>query len=86
MTAPSGVIYGLIEPSTSEVVPLEALPSPFGDGPKPVAGAICAIELYSGNFEFAKTFVGENWGWGAIETMPQYMGFDTGAGFDGVFQ
>ena len=28
----------------------------------------------------------DNFGWGTLDTMPQYMSFDTGAGYSGVFQ
>jgi predicted enzyme related to lactoylglutathione lyase len=83
--APSGVVYGFIEPEV-QLVPTEALPSPFGAGPKPPVGSICAIELHSSNFPFAAQYIKDNFGWGSAETMPQYMGFDTGAGYSGVFQ
>lgn len=82
-TDPSGTIYGLIT-SSPGVVP--RIPMPIGDNPKPHAGTICSLEMYAADGAAAARFFGDLFGWGARETMPQFMAFDPGAGITGVFQ
>jgi predicted enzyme related to lactoylglutathione lyase len=80
----SDTLYGLIR--APALAPREPLPSPFGAGPKPPAGALCAVELHARDFAATAAFVREHFGWGTLETMPTYMMFDAGAGLGGVFQ
>jgi predicted enzyme related to lactoylglutathione lyase len=81
---PSGTIYGL----TGAVQPgrLPRLPSPLGAGPKPPAGTVCSLEMYAADGAATARFFTTLFGWGSGETMPQFMGFDPGAGIGGVFQ
>lgn len=81
---PSGTVYGLYE--TASPTPQPRMPMPFGDNPRPPAGAICSLEMHAASGEAAARFFGEVFGWGALATMPQYMAFDPGAGPGGVFQ
>ena len=81
---PSGTIYGLTNGVPPGVMP--HLPAPFGSNPKPPPGTVCAIEMYTKEGAAAARFFGELFGWGTLETMPQYMAFDPGAGVGGVFQ
>jgi uncharacterized protein len=81
---PAGTIYGL-----TDALPhggLSHVPMPLGPNPKPPAGAICSIEMYAADRAAAARFFGQLFGWGTLETMPQYMAFDPGAGVGGVFQ
>ncbi|MBI1763421.1 MAG: VOC family protein [Acidobacteria bacterium] len=81
----SGTIYGL----TNGVAPgtmLPHIPMPFGSNPKPPAGTLCSLEMYAADGKAAARFFGALFGWGTLETMPQYMAFDPGAGIGGVFQ
>jgi len=80
---PSGTIYGLTDAVSPGGAP--HIPAPFGPNPKPPAGALCALEMYSTNGTAAR-FFGELFGWGTLATMPQYVAFDAGAGVGGVFQ
>ncbi|NOT34676.1 MAG: hypothetical protein HOP12_10975 [Candidatus Eisenbacteria bacterium] len=82
--SPAESLYGLtdtVSPTGSPHIPM-----PFGANPKPPAGAICSLEMYAGDGSAAARFFGDAFGWGSIETMPQFMGFDPGAGIGGVFQ
>ena len=63
-----------------------SMPVPFGENPKPPAGAICSLEMYAATGVAAAACFGEQFGWGTLETMPQYRSFDPGAGLGGVFQ
>ena len=79
----SGTIYGLtdaLSPGGSPHVPM-----PFGANPKPPAGAICSLEMYSAD-EASPRFFHDVFGWGTLPTMPQFVAFDPGAGIGGVFQ
>ena len=80
---PSGTIYGLTSgvPGTLALVPV-----PFGSNPKPPAGTICSIEMYSTDHTVTARFFNDLFEWGTLETMPQYLGFDPGGGISGVFQ
>jgi predicted enzyme related to lactoylglutathione lyase len=81
---PSGTVYGL-----TSAVPAGGLPRlgmPFGANPKPPAGTVCSLEMHAADGGAAASFFGGLFGWGAKEMMPQYMGFDPGAGLAGVFQ
>ncbi|NOT59686.1 MAG: hypothetical protein HOP19_05610 [Acidobacteria bacterium] len=80
----SGTIYGLLNGFAPGAIPV--LPVPFGDSPKPPAGTICSLEMYAANGKAAAQFFGEQFGWGTLETMPQYVAFNPGAGVCGVFQ
>jgi predicted enzyme related to lactoylglutathione lyase len=80
---PSGTIYGLI---TGVPGTLERIPVPFGSNPRPPAGTICSAEMYSKDHTVTARFFNDLFEWGTRETMPQYMGFDPGAGIGGVFQ
>jgi hypothetical protein len=81
---PSGTIYGLIGAVLPGEVP--RMPMPFGSNPKPPIGTVCSLEMYAPSGVEAAAFFGKQFGWGALETMPQYMAFDPGAGVPGVFQ
>jgi predicted enzyme related to lactoylglutathione lyase len=80
---PSGTIYGL---NTTPPFPVPVVPLPFGANPKPPAGSICSVEMYGAEGEKTRAFFQQQFGWGARETMPQFVGFDPGAGISGVFQ
>ncbi|MEO5617492.1 MAG: VOC family protein [Candidatus Eisenbacteria bacterium] len=80
----SGTIYGF-----TDAVPPGGLPRlrvPFGSNPKPPAGAICSLEMHASDGAAAARFFGGLFDWGTMEMMPEYMGFDPGAGVAGVFQ
>ena len=82
-TDPSGTIYGLTDalaPGGSPRVPM-----PFGNNPKPPAGAICSLEMYAAT-DASATFFHTLFGWGTLPTMPAFIAFDPGAGIGGVFQ
>jgi predicted enzyme related to lactoylglutathione lyase len=81
---PSGTIYGFTDAATPGGAP--RIPMPLGPGPKPPAGAICSVEMYAADGKAAARFFGEQFGWGTVQTMEQYMAFDAGAGIGGVFQ
>ena len=80
---PSGTTYGLIGGVSATLAPI---PVPFGANPKPPAGTICSIEMYSKDHTVTARFFNELFQWGTRETMPQYLGFNPGAGISGVFQ
>ncbi len=80
----AGTIYGLTDGTPAGG--LAHMPMPVGSNPRPPAGAICHIEMYAGDGAAAARFFGELFGWGTLETMPQYMAFDPGAGVGGIFQ
>lgn len=82
-TDPSGTIYGLTGGVPGQ---LPAIPVPFGSNPKPPAGTICSVEMFAKDLASTARFVGELFGWGTRETMPQFLGFNPGAGVAGVFQ
>lgn len=79
---PSGTVYGLAE--FAQPAP-PRIPMPIGDRPKPAPGSVCHVELYASGTEATRFFT-DRFGWGCAETMPQYVGFDPGAGVGGVFQ
>jgi predicted enzyme related to lactoylglutathione lyase len=79
-----GTIYGLTDAGLPGPVP--TIPMPIGSNPKPPAGAICHLEMYAADGTAAARFFGEQFGWGTLPTMPQYMAFDPGAGVAGIFQ
>jgi predicted enzyme related to lactoylglutathione lyase len=80
---PAGTIYGLVTMPTT----LPHVPAPFGDSPKPPEDTVCSLEMYGGkDFAMTKGFFEGQFGWGTLETMPQYMMFDPGASIGGVFQ
>ncbi|HEX3150566.1 MAG TPA: VOC family protein [Gemmataceae bacterium] len=81
---PAGTIYGLTDALTPGGSP--HVPMPLGPNPKPPASAICSTEMYAADRAVAASFFGQLFGWGTLETMPQYMAFDPGAGIGGVFQ
>ena len=80
---PSGTIYGLTSGVPGTLAPI---PVPFGSNPKPPAGTICSVEMYSTDHTVTARFFNSLFEWGTRETMPQYLGFDPGAGISGVFQ
>ena len=80
----SGTIYGLTTATSPDAV--KPVPMPFGDNPKPPANTICSLEMYAADGHAAGRFMQGRFGWGAQETMPQYVAFDPGAGIGGVFQ
>jgi predicted enzyme related to lactoylglutathione lyase len=82
-TDPSGTIYGLVGGMGDSLV---AVPVPFGANPKPAAGSICSVEMYSRDHTVTARFFNEIFEWGTRETMPQYLGFNPGGGISGVFQ
>jgi predicted enzyme related to lactoylglutathione lyase len=81
---PGGTIYGL----TDAMVPGEhpRMPMPIGSAPKPPAGAICHLEMYAEDGPATARFFNEQFGWGTLPTMPQYVAFDPGACAGGIFQ
>jgi predicted enzyme related to lactoylglutathione lyase len=81
---PSGTLYGL----ASGLLPAKPprIEMPFGDNPRPPAGALCSLEMYAADGDAVTAFVGGLFGWGAAPTMPHFVGFDPGAGIGGVFQ
>jgi predicted enzyme related to lactoylglutathione lyase len=81
---PGGTIYGLTSFSPPGGMP--RMPMPVGSNAKPPAGAICHLEMYAADGAAAARFFGEQFGWGTLATMPQYMAFDPGAGPGGIFQ
>ncbi len=83
-TDASGTLWGLTDASVPGGTPPMAMP--FGDNPKPPAGAVCSLEMYAADGEAAGRFFGEHFGWGTAPTMPQFVAFDPGAGLPGVFQ
>ncbi|MCC7479417.1 hypothetical protein IT575_13315 [bacterium] len=80
----AGTQYGLID--TAPQLPIPHLPPIFGGSEHPPAGTLWSIELYGGDFAQAKALFGERFGWGTLDTQPQYVMFDPGAGIGGVFQ
>jgi predicted enzyme related to lactoylglutathione lyase len=80
----SGTVYGLTEARAPGEMP--SMPMPFGTNPKPPAGAVCSVEMYAAEGAGTASFFGEQFGWGTMETMPRYLGFNPGAGVPGVFQ
>ena len=80
----SGTLYGLTDAKAPG--PVDHVPMPFGANPKPAAGTICSMEMYAKDGSAAGGFFGEQFGWGSAATMPQFVGFDPGAGVGGVFQ
>lgn len=80
----SGTVYGLTNAVASGAMP--RVPAPLGSNPKPPVGSICSLEMYATDGAAAARFFGDQFGWGARATMPQYMAFDPGAGIGGVFQ
>ena len=81
---PSGTIYGLTGAAPPGGMP--RVPMPVGSNPKPPAGAICHVEMYATDGAEAARFFKEQFGWGTLATMPQYVAFDPGAGVGGIFQ
>lgn len=82
--SPGGTLYGLTDALISGGSP--RIPMPFGTNPKPVEGAICSVEMYAADGDESARFFREVFGWGTAPTMPQFVGFDPGAGICGVFQ
>jgi len=81
---PSGTIYGLT--SALAPSPMASMPMPTGTNPEPPAGAICSVELYATDNTVTPAFFHTLFGWGTADTMPRFVGFDPGAGIQGVFQ
>ncbi|MCC6650078.1 MAG: hypothetical protein IT348_02895 [Candidatus Eisenbacteria bacterium] len=83
-TDPGGTVWGV----TTAMSPAghAHVPMPFGDNPKPPAGSICSLEMHAPDGDAAGNWFGEQFGWGAAMTMPEYVAFDPGAGIGGVFQ
>lgn len=81
---PSGTLYGLTDATFPSAV--ARMPVPFGDAPKPPAGALCSLEMFARDGEGAGKWFAEWFGWGAAPTMPHFVMFDPGAGISGVFQ
>ena len=79
-----GTIYGLI--GAAAPMPIPPIPMPFGDNPRPPAGSVCSIEMYAADGTVAAKFFSTVFGWGTAPTMPQFLGFDPGAGICGVMQ
>ncbi len=81
---PGGTIYGL----TDAMMPGEhhRIPMPIGSAPRPLAGAICHLEMYAADGAATARFFGELFGWGTLPTMPQYVAFDPGACVGGILQ
>jgi predicted enzyme related to lactoylglutathione lyase len=80
----AGTLYGLVDMAPE--LPVPHVPSGLGSGPKPPPNSLSSIELYGGDFAKVKQLFGDLFGWGLLDTMPQYMMFDAGGGMVGVFQ
>lgn len=83
-TDPSGTVWGLASGSPLGTPP--HVPMPFGANPRPAANTICSLEMYAADGAAAAAYFGEQFGWGTLPTMPQFVAFDPGAGIGGVFQ
>jgi predicted enzyme related to lactoylglutathione lyase len=83
-TDAAGTLYGIV--NAAPQLPVPHFPPVFGSGPKPPAGSICSLELYGGDFAKVRELFGDYFGWGLLDTMPQYLMFDPGTGIGGVFQ
>lgn len=83
-TDTSGTIWGLTSGLGKPAPP--HVPMPFGANPRPRPRTICSLEMHATDGAAAAAFFGAHFGWGAMETMPQFVAFDTGAGIGGVFQ
>lgn len=83
-TDPAGTIYGLSSSPVAAATP--SIPAPFGDAPKPPNGTVCSLEMHAGDLAVAGQFFETLFGWGSIDTMPQYRMFNPGGGIGGVFQ
>jgi predicted enzyme related to lactoylglutathione lyase len=80
---PSGTVWGLTDSGTASPPPV---PMPFGDNPRPPAHSICSLEMYATPDDTTPAWFATHFGWGVAPTMPQFIGFDPGAGIGGVFQ
>jgi predicted enzyme related to lactoylglutathione lyase len=76
------VIVGL----SDMVMPIDYHPDPMVSQSGLVPGSYVAVEVYGGDLASTKEFYGGLFGWSMLETMPQYMMFNTGMGLGGVFQ
>lgn len=83
-TCPSGTVYGLT--NAMAPAPMASMPMPTGTNSKPPAGAICSMEMFATDNTVTPTFFRTLFGWGTADTMPKFVGFDPGAGIQGVFQ
>lgn len=82
-TDPCGTIYGLADMASGSKDPI---PPPFGENPKPAIHTVCSLEMFARDGDEAAGFFGAQFGWGTVQSMPQYMMFNPGAGVGGVFQ
>ncbi|MCU0636709.1 MAG: hypothetical protein MUE41_17695 [Gemmatimonadaceae bacterium] len=83
-TDPWSTHYGLIGSRMGGAA--TPVPIPMWDNPRPTPGGLCSVEMYAADGAAAGRFFGDLFGWGSVETMPSYLGFDPGAGIGGVFQ
>ncbi len=81
---PCGTIYGLTGRAMAEGA--THMPPPFGGEWTPPAGTLCSLEMYAADGDAAAAWFGAHFGWGAVPTMPQFVGFDPGKGPSGVWQ
>jgi hypothetical protein len=83
-TDPAGVTYGLAD----MYMPLEPSPNPFTGTEKPEPNTICFFEIFGGDFEATNAFFTKVFGWTTTPTPghTEYLGFNPGAGLEGVFQ
>lgn len=81
---PSGTIYGVTNGMPGSE--LTRVPMPISGNPKPAAGSVCHLEMYTADRGATGDFLLEMFGWGSVETMPQYSAFDPGAGVGGILQ
>ncbi len=79
----SGTVYGLMDAVSPAGTP--HVPMPFGDNPKPPAGSMCSVEMYT-TPDASPAMFSALFGWGTLPTMPHFVAFDPGAGIGGVFQ
>lgn len=82
-TDTNGTVYGVTTATSPMGTPL--MPMPFGDNPKPPAGSVCSLEMYTKDANGTAIFTNV-FGWGTLPTMPAFIGFNPGAGIGGVFQ
>ncbi len=82
---PGGTIYGVTDAQAPASV-VDHMPMPFGSNPVPPANAICSLEMHAASGDASARFLTDVFGWGTLPTMPQYVGFDPGAGIGGVLQ
>ncbi|MCC7324682.1 MAG: VOC family protein [Gemmatimonadaceae bacterium] len=81
---PSGTVYGLTSANPPGANP--PVPMPMGANPRPMAGTVCHVELYSRDLSATAHFFHEQFGWEVTPTTPQYTAFNPNVGISGIWQ